>query len=77
LPGGDYLEDPRPAHDREGSASNELRILHDHEKFFDHGVTSARGLRTSPRTALTVTTQHLINGIACGARIVYLSGGIY
>jgi hypothetical protein len=77
LPGDYYLEDPRPAHDREGSAANKLRILHDHEKSFDHGVTSARALRTSPRTALTVTTQHLINGIACGAGIVYLSGRIY
>jgi hypothetical protein len=36
----------------------------------DHAIPGARAPHASPRTALTITTHHLINGIAPGTDLL-------
>jgi hypothetical protein len=36
----------------------------------DHAAPRARALRVGPRTALTATTHHLVNGIGAGSAVV-------
>ena len=55
-----------PAHDHVDSASYLMRNPHDHEKSFRFCRARALAPHLSPRTALTVTADHLSHGVALG-----------
>ena len=56
-----------PVHDHVNSAANKLRNSHDHEKSFRFCRARALAPQLSPRTALTVTADHLSHGVAWGS----------